>query len=198
MRRESEKDRKLGGANRSMKIAFSLFGAVLIAVLLTCLALKLLFGVHFNLGRLRMQAHLPTKNKQQDAPLGLVRVMVPGASVSGASDSVGIHAFNEIYAAIGVTQKEFAEWEGKHGMDSAGRDEAGNMLAPGYPVLSKVAWMYIDPVTLTSAETTALVQECQRAILNISSESAKRELEAISSLAEKALSNSAVIQFGHP
>jgi hypothetical protein len=83
-------------------------------------------------------------------------------------------------------------------MYSPGVDANGEMLAPGYPVLSKVASMYIDPVTLTSAETTALVQECQRAIFNSASESAKHELEAISSLAEKALANSAVIQFGHP
>lgn len=145
-----------------------------------------------------MQTHLPAKNKQQQAPLGLVRVVVPGSSVGGAPDSVGIHAFNEIYAAIGVTQKEIAEWESKHGMDSAGRDEAGNMLASGYPVLSKVAWMYIDPVTLTSVETLDLIQECHRAIVNSTSESAKHEMEAISSLAEKALSNSAVVRFGHP
>lgn len=181
-----------------MKIAFSLFGVLLIAVVLICLALKVLLGVHFDLGRPRMQAHLPSKNKQQQAPLGLVRVVIPGSSASATTDSVGIHAFNEIYAAIGVTQKEFAEWENRHGMDSAGTDEAGNMLASGYPVLSKVAWMYIDPVTLTSAETSSLIQECHRAIVNSTSESAKHELEAISSLAEKALSNSAVIQFGHP
>jgi hypothetical protein len=181
-----------------MKIAFSLFGMLLIAVVLTCLALKILFGVHFNVARLRMQAHLPAKTKRQEAPLGLVRVIVPGSSASAATDLVGIHAFNEIYASMGVTQKEFAEWENRYGMDSAGIDEAGNMLASGYPVLSKVAWMYIDPVTLTSAETSALIQECHRAIVNSASESAKHELEAISALAEKALSNSAVIQFGHP
>lgn len=145
-----------------------------------------------------MQAHSPSKNKQQQAPLGLVRVIMPGSSAGAANDSVGIYAFNEIYGAIGVTQKEFSEWEKRHGMDSAGIDEAGNMLASGYPVLSKVAWMYIDPVTLTSAETSALIRECHQAIMNSTSESAKNELKAIIALAEKALSKSAVIQFGHP
>lgn len=48
MQRESQKDRKSGGANRSLKIAFFLAGAVLIAVILTGLALKLLFGVRFD------------------------------------------------------------------------------------------------------------------------------------------------------
>lgn len=198
MQGEPQRDRKSKSANRPMKIAFSILGVLLITLVLTCLALKMLFGVHFDVGRPRMQTHSPTKNKQQQAPLGLVRMIVPGSSASAAAESVGIYAFNEIYAAIGVTQKEFAEWENRHGMDSAGVDEAGNMLAAGYPVLSKVAWMYVDPVTLTSAETSALIQECHRAIVNSTSESAKHELEAISSLAEKALSNSAVIQFGHP
>lgn len=198
MQGEPQRDRKSKRASRSMKIAISLFGVLLIAVVLTCLALKMLFGVRFDVRRPRMQTHLPTKNKQHQAPLGLVRVVVQSSSASAAADSVGIYAFNEIYAAIGVTQKEFAEWENRYGMDSAGIDEAGNMLAAGYPVLSKVAWMYVDPVTLTSAETSALIQECQRAIMNSTSESAKHELEAIISLAEKALSNSAVIQFGHP
>src|SRR5277367_620045 len=141
-----QRDKKSKGANRSMKIAFSLFSVLLIAVVVICLTLKMLFGVHFHVGRPRMRAHLPTKNKQQQAPLGLVRVIVPGSPASAVTDSVGIHAFNEIYAAIGVTQEEFAEWENRHGMDSAGVDEAGNMLASGYPVLSRVAWMYIDPV----------------------------------------------------
>lgn len=181
-----------------MKIAFSFFGVLLITFVLICLALKMLFGVHFDVGRPKMQTHLPTKNNQHQAPLGMVRMIVPGSSTSAATDSVGIYAFNDIYAAIGVTQKDFAKWENRHGMDSTGIDEAGNMLAPGYPVLSKVAWMYIDPVMLTSAETSSLIQECHRAIVNSTNESAKLELEAISSLAEKAFSNSAVIQFGPP
>lgn len=181
-----------------MKIVLSLFGVLLLAVGLACLVLKMAFGVHFGVGRSRMEDRLPTNNKQLQAPLGVVRVIYPGSSDGAKTDSVGIHAFNEIYAAVGVTRQEFAEWENLHGMDREGVDEAGNMLAPGYPVLSKVAWMYINPVTLTSAETSALIQECRRAIANSTSEPAKNEPEPIRSLPEKALSNSAVLQLGQP
>jgi hypothetical protein len=138
------------------------------------------------------------ENRKNAAPLGVVRAVAPNSSERTGTESVGIHAFNEIYAAIGVHPQDFERWENTHGMYSPGVDANGEMLAPGYPILSKVAYMYIDPVTLTSAETTDLVQECHRAIMNSATESAKRELEAIGSLAEKALSNSAVIQFGHP
>jgi hypothetical protein len=147
------------------------------------------------MGRPKMQTSILEKRRQ--SPLAVVRIKGPDRSTGKITDSIGVYAYNEIYEAIGVNQKIFAEWEGRHGMDTAGLDDAGKVLAPGYPVLSKVAWMYVDPVTLTSAETSALIQECHRAIINSASESAKRELEAISFLAD-AISNSAVIQFGHP
>ena len=143
-----------------------------------------------------MQTHRVRRNN--DTPLGIVRVVDPESLKNVTADSVGVWAFNEIYASIGVTRHDFEEWEDQHGMDSLGTDASGKVLAPGYPVLSKVAWMYVDPVTLTSAETSALVQECERAIPNGVTESAKRELKEIRALAEKALSSSAVIHFGHP
>jgi hypothetical protein len=171
------------------------FGTLAALLVLSCIGLRYVFGMRFELRKAQMGIH---GNRPVSAPLGIVRAVALGSSAATATGSVGIHAFNEIYAAIGVQPQDFQRWENTHGMYSEGVDATGAMLAPGYPVLSKVASMYIDPVTLTSAETTALVQECQRAMLNSSSESAKHELEAISSLAEKALANSAVIQFGHP
>jgi hypothetical protein len=170
-------------------------GVLAAVIVLTCIEFRYFFGVRFDFGKAGMGTH---SNKTNAAPLGVVQVVLPSLSERTVTDSVGIHAFNEIYAAIGVHPQDLQRWENTHGMYSPGVDASGEMLAPGYPVLSKVASMYIDPVTLTSAETTDLVQECHRAILNSASESAKRELEAIGSLAEKALSNSAVIQFGHP
>jgi len=180
-----------------MKIAFSLITILLIAVVISCLALKLLFGARFDLRHSKMQTNAPNKDAPKQAPLGVARIIARN-SADVADNSVQIHAFNDIYAALGVGKREFSQWERKHGMDSLGVDEEGNLFVPGYPVLSKVAWMYIDPVTLTSAETSALIQECHQAIINSPSESAKHELEAISFLAERALSNSAVVQFGYP
>jgi hypothetical protein len=178
-----------------LKVVLIIIGAIAVVLVLTCIGLRGFLGMRFQLGRAEMGTH---ENSKNPAPLGVVRVVAPSSSEKTATESIGIHAFNEIYAALGVHPQDFERWENTHGMYSPGVDANGEMLAPGYPVLSKVASMYIDPVTLTSAETTALVQECQRAIFNSASESAKHELEAISSLAEKALANSAVIQFGHP
>jgi hypothetical protein len=173
-----------------------IFIGVLAAVLvLTCIGLRYFLGVRFELGKAKMGTH---GNRKDATPLGVVRAVVPNSSERTAAESVGIHAFNEIYASIGVQPRDFERWENTHGMYSPGVGANGEMLAPGYPILSKVASMYIDPVTLTCAETAALVQECQRAILGSASEPAKQELEAIRTLAERALSNSAVIQFGHP
>ncbi len=175
-----------------MKAALiSLVVVVAIAVLI-CLGMRLFFGAKIEMRRSKMQL------QKKDAPLGVVRAIGSESSKNALSDSVGIRVFNDIYAAIGVTRQEFERWESEHGTDSFGTDTSGKMLAPGYPIFSKVAWMYIDPVTLTPEETSDLVRECERAMLNTANESAKQELEAVRALAEEALSNSAVIQFGHP
>ncbi len=178
-----------------LKVVLIFIGAIAAILVLTCIGLRGFLGMRFQLGRAEMRTH---ENRKNTAPLGVVRAVAPGSSEKTATESIGIHAFNEIYAALGVYPQDFERWENTHGIYAPGVDANGEMLAPGYPVLSKVASMYIDPVTLTSDETTALVRECQRAILNGASQPARQELEAIRSLAEKALSNSTVIQFGHP
>lgn len=178
-----------------MKIVLISLGVAVAAIALTYLGFRYFLGFRFELGRSKMQIHV---KRSDETPLGVVWAVAPESSRKVIPDSVGIRAFNELYASIGVTREEFDRWESEHGMDSLGTDANGKVLAPGYPVLSKVAWMYIDPVTLTPAETEALIQECERAILSSANESAKHELEAIRALAGKALSNAAVIQFGHP
>ena len=170
-------------------------GMLAALLVLTCIGLRYVFGMRFELRKAEMRTH---GNRSDSAPFGVVRAIAPGSSAAIATESVGIRAFNEIYAAIGVLPQDFERWENAHGMYSLGVDATGAMLAPGYPILSKVASMYIDPVTLTNAETAALVQECQQAMLKSANESARHELAAISALAEKALTNSAVVQFGHP
>ena len=132
-------------------------------------------------------------------PPALACMVIPGgAQKTSWDDCVGIWAFNDIYASIGVTSREFKEWEDKYGMSSLGTDGSGHNIAPGYPVFSKIAWMSIDPITLTAAETQILEEECDRAIPHSVSESARRELENLRDLAKKSRSLSYVVQFGHP
>ncbi|MBS1813330.1 MAG: hypothetical protein JSS87_00475 [Acidobacteria bacterium] len=132
-------------------------------------------------------------------PLAVVRVVAPSSVNRVLPDSVPIFAYNDIYASVGVNQSDFARWEQQNGMYSLGSESKdGAILVPGFPILSKVADMYVDPVTLTSEETSALVEECERALPHAISETARQELEDIRLLAQRALNASAVIRFDQP
>jgi hypothetical protein len=146
----------------------------------------------------RSSRELPYPVKNGKMPLGIVCLVDPNALMKSPQDCIGIWAFNELYESIGVGRQEFKRWEDKYGMASLGIDSTGTSLAPGYPVLSKVAWMSIDPVMLTREETVDLIKECKRAATNAVNAEAKTDLDSIRGLAEKALSMSAAIQFGHP
>lgn len=128
---------------------------------------------------------------------GEVRIIDRAQKVLGES-RVDIWLYGTIYAALGVTSERFADWEDRYGMDSLGVGTDGTLLIPGFPVLSKVAWTYIDPVDLSSSETTDLVSECKRAMANIEDASARDILRQIHDLALKAIQESATLRFGHP
>ncbi len=78
------------------------------------------------------------------------------------------------YESIGVTGDLFAAWQGLYGIDGVG--EYGSVPAPEFPVISRVAWMYIDPVALSPSETKALVGECEKAMPNVGDAAAREEL----------------------
>ena len=111
---------------------------------------------------------------------------------------VGIWAYSGIYNALGVSREAFGAWQDKYGFDSLGVGAQGEIFVPAYPIFSKVAWMYIDPVDLSQAETKALIVECERALENAKDQSTREELEAIRLLAVEAISHSAKVRFGHP
>ena len=75
------------------------------------------------------------------------------------SSRVEINAYLAIYAAVGITSARFDEWHRLYGWDSHGVGEGGVVLAPDYPVFSKVIDMFVDPVDLDKNETEQLVQE---------------------------------------
>lgn len=112
--------------------------------------------------------------------------------------TVGIQFYDEIYNAVGVTMSRKLEWENEYGMDSLGIGTKGVILVPGFPVFSKVAWMYIDPIDLSEAETRDLIDECARALKNATNPHAVEELRQIHQLALDATARSEVIRFGHP
>ncbi len=130
-------------------------------------------------------------------PMGRVR-MVNAAGVIVGSENVGIQEYGGLYTALGATSGMFRAWEDKYGMDSLGAGEDGSLLLPEYPVFSKVAWTYIDPVDLSREEIQELVYECERAMAPGKSAPVLRLLSDIRGLAIKAESAGATLRFGPP
>jgi len=114
------------------------------------------------------------------------------------STRVEIHAYNAIYDAVGVTSERLEEWHRLYGYDSLGVGEGGLMLAPDYPVFSKVIDMFVDPIDLATNEVEQLILECAQAELRTEDEVARRELKEIRGLAVTAIRQNAVLRFGHP
>jgi hypothetical protein len=111
---------------------------------------------------------------------------------------VPIYSVNDIYASVGVGQKEFSEWQGKYGVGTFGRTGEGVLFVPNYPVLSKIAWMGIDTIDLSSAETSMLIDECTKAKNMSVNAAAGTELEALIQLARRALDAGGTVRFGLP
>ena len=130
------------------------------------------------------------------APLGLVEII--SSEPIPSVPPVGVWSYNAIYEGLGVTENIFKAWHAKYGFDSLGTGDQGENLIPGYPIFSKVAWMYVDPVDLSSEETNELVRECNRAISSVTDPDARAELAAIRDLAAEAVKRSATVRFGHP
>jgi hypothetical protein len=83
-------------------------------------------------------------------------------------------------------------------MDSLGVGTDGSLFIPDFPVLSKVAWMYIDPVDLSDSETRNLVSECERALANTDDASVSELFHQIRDLALQAIQEPKTLRFGHP
>lgn len=107
-------------------------------------------------------------------------------------------AYNSLYSAAGATQKLFAEWEARWGYDSLGEGGDGAVFVPRYPMLSKIAWVFINPVELTSGEALRLSQECDSIIQITSDQQIIAELTRISTLARFVSSQDWNLRVGHP
>jgi hypothetical protein len=67
-----------------------------------------------------------------------------------------VRFFPGVYAAIGVDDNSIIRWQDEHGFHSGGVAPTGALLAPGYPVFSRLAWTLIEPVYLQGDELSAL------------------------------------------
>lgn len=167
------------------------------AVIALLLLLGLMIGDLYMRGfRLRVGKDKLRDSHRTTVPVATVRLLDP---LTGKSlKTTDIWAFNEIYLALGVTSEGFAKWEHVNGYSSLGKDQSGHFLIRGFPVFSKVAWMYIDPVDLSVQEVKQLVRECTAAEDSSNDAVAKKEFSRIRTLAQEAVSMSASLRFDHP
>jgi hypothetical protein len=154
------------------------------------------FGLPFVFGY-RVDLRQPRKytgTKPMSArSLGVIEMLDPASGKS--LDQLDLRHYNEIYAAIGVERDQLSAWVLRHGPQGTSR--TGDVLAPEFPVLSKVAWTFVDPVDLTSDDAENLMDECSRAAQKTRNVAVTRELGAIREFAAKALARSATLRFGH-
>jgi hypothetical protein len=97
-----------------------------------------------------------------------------------------------------LNNEKLVEWEKSYGYGSKGISPSGSLLIKGFPVFSRVVWMYVEPVDLSPEEARQLMEECSSAIELTDDVGAKRELFAIRRLAEDSISQSSVVRFDQP
>jgi len=138
-----------------------------------------------------------TKSGRPEGASVAENVCIVGRSheASEASACAEIRLFPHIYEAIGVDQNRIIKWQDENGFDSGGVDRTGALLAPGYPIFSRLAWTLIDPVYLQGDDLSALLEESKRISENSADPAVRANLDKLSALAEKAQQESKVLRF---
>jgi hypothetical protein len=116
----------------------------------------------------------------------------------GRSRALGcadVHLFPGVYSAIGVNESTVMKWQDQYGFHSGGAAPDGSLLAPKYPILSRLAWTQIDPVYLQGEDLSALLEETKRISETSSDPAVKGNLDKLSALATEAQERSQVLRF---
>jgi hypothetical protein len=146
---------------------------------------------------------ISSKNRQKKTdpkkrPAARAYIIGSNSEINGPRVEVPIYSVNDIYASVGIGPEDFSQWQNKYGFGSFGRSDEGVTFVPNYPVLSKIVWMGIDPIDLSSTETSMLIDECTKARSRSVSAPATAELEALIALARKAVAVGGAVRFGLP
>lgn len=131
-------------------------------------------------------------------PVAEAYIILPDLEPVRSTAVVPIYSLDDIYESVGVGPKEFARWQEKYGVGPLGGTHDGALFVPGYPVLSKIAWMGIDTIDLSSAETSMLIDECTRARSQSVSVAASAQFESLIQLAQKAIVVRGTVRFDLP
>jgi hypothetical protein len=138
------------------------------------------------------------KTDPKKRPAARAYIIGSDSEIEGPRVEVPIYSVNDIYASVGIGPEDFSQWQNKYGFGSFGRTDEGVIFVPNYPVLSKIAWMGIDPIDLSSTETSMLIEECTKARSRSVNAAASMELEALIALAQKAVVVGGTVRFGLP
>jgi hypothetical protein len=106
-----------------------------------------------------------------------------------------VSLFPGVYDTIGADQDRFRKWQDEHGFHSGGVTSDGALLAPGYPILSRLAWTNIDPVYLQGGDLSGLLEEVKRVSEASNDATVRANLDKLSALATKAQQGSQVLRF---
>ncbi len=106
-----------------------------------------------------------------------------------------VSLFPGVYDTIGIDQDRFRKWQDEYGFHSGGVAPDGALLAPEYPILSRLAWTNIDPVYLQGADLSALLEEAKRVSEASNDATVRANLEKLSALATEAQQRSQVLRF---
>jgi hypothetical protein len=107
-----------------------------------------------------------------------------------------VHLVPDVYRAMGVDESHIVRWQDEHGFDSGGVDPTGTLLAPGYPIFSRLAWTLIEPVYLQGQDLSELMQEAKRISLQSNDPVLQANLRKLTVLAERALVESKALRLG--
>lgn len=130
-------------------------------------------------------------------PDGIVSIVYRGDDFfRRLPDEIEIYDLNVVFSQIGLDNNKASKWLNQWGPTSIGPNE--EIIVPGYPTFSKVAWMNIDSVVLSKDDTRKLIGECESAIVASSNQEAILIFRGIRDAAQYALETSGFIEFGHP
>jgi hypothetical protein len=112
------------------------------------------------------------------------------------SDCAVIPLFPNIYAVLGVDETRVRNWQNENGFDSKGVDRDGQLLAPGYPIFSSLAWSVVEPAYLKGTALSQFLSEINRASSASEDAVARTNLRKLAEVVARAQAESKVLRIG--
>jgi hypothetical protein len=121
----------------------------------------------------------------------IVKAVGPNADACGEA-SIGV---GQLLGELGMVPELFDEWTRQYGADCLGVSPVGETMLPGFPVLSSLAWVDVDPVVIGMEKLSSLVDECDRLIGVGTSSSVSSDCLTLRALALCALAKQLLLEF---